>query len=80
MGTTLLETLMGAVVLVVAVVFVTAAVATEGLLGGKYISLDPGGAEELIAPGGETKITQASINLEGLLGKAFFGGDGGGGG
>ena len=58
----------------------TAAVVTEGLLGGKYVSLDPGGAEELIAAGGEIKITQASVNLEGLLGKVIYGAGGGDGG
>lgn len=51
----------------------TAAVVTEGLLGGKYMALDPGGAEEFIAPGGEITFTQSSINLEGLLGKFIFG-------
>ena len=49
-----------------------AAVSSEGLLGGKYLSLDPGGAEELIADGGEIKITQSSMNLESLLGKMIY--------
>ena len=52
-----------------------AAVLSEGLLGGKYLSLDPGGAEDLIEPGGEIKMTQSSINIEGLIGKFIYGSD-----
>ena len=50
-----------------------AAVYSESLLGGKYMALDPGGAEELIGPGGEIKMTQSAINLEGLPGKFIYG-------
>ncbi|MFQ5783580.1 MAG: outer membrane lipid asymmetry maintenance protein MlaD [Alphaproteobacteria bacterium] len=50
----------------------TAAVVSAGLLGGKYVALDPGGADELIPPGGEIKLTQSSVNLEGLLGKVIY--------
>ena len=59
-----------------------AAVASEGLLGGKCRALEPGGADELIFAGGEIKITQSSVNLESLLGKAIysFGSGGAGGG
>ena len=59
-----------------------AAVASEGLLGGKYRALEPGGADELIVAGGEIKITQSSVSLESLLGKAIysFGSGGAGGG
>ncbi|MCH7931212.1 MAG: outer membrane lipid asymmetry maintenance protein MlaD [Proteobacteria bacterium] len=55
----------------------TAAVTSEGLLGGKFLALDPGGADELIPPGGEIKITQSSINIEGLIGKFIYGAGGG---
>lgn len=51
----------------------TAAVVSQGLLGGKYVALDPGGAEETIPPGGEIKHTQAAVNLEALLGKFIYG-------
>ena len=57
-----------------------AAIASEGLLGGKYIAVNPGGAEELLAAGDEITLTQPSVNLETLLGKAIFalsGADGG---
>ncbi len=55
----------------------TAAVTSEGLLGGKFLALDPGGADELIPPGGEIKITQSTINIEGLIGKFIYGAGGG---
>ncbi len=35
------------------------------------------GADELIPPGGEIKITQSSINIEGLIGKFIYGAGGG---
>ncbi len=57
----------------------TAAVVSAGLLGGKYVSLDPGGADETIPPGGEIKFTQSSVNLEGLLGKVIYNLSSGGG-
>lgn len=50
----------------------TAAVASEGLLGGKYLALEPGGSEEIIKPGGEITFTQPSVNLESLLGKVIY--------
>jgi len=50
----------------------SAAVTSEGLLGGKYLGLTPGGDEQTIAPGGEITITQGSVSLEQLLGKFIF--------
>lgn len=52
----------------------TAAVVSEGLLGGKYVALEPGGGGELIADGGEITLTQSSVNLESLLGKFIYSG------
>ena len=49
-----------------------AAIASEGLLGGKYIAIDPGGAEEVLVDGDEITLTQPSVNLETLLGKAIY--------
>jgi phospholipid/cholesterol/gamma-HCH transport system substrate-binding protein len=51
----------------------SATVATDGLLGGKYLDVAPGGEEKILAPGGEVTITQGSVNLESLLGKYIFG-------
>jgi len=51
----------------------TAAVITsESLLGGKYVSLQPGGDETNLQPGQTITITQGSISLEELLGKFIF--------
>jgi len=50
----------------------SAAVVSEGLLGGKYLKLQPGGDEQNIPPGGQIGITQSSINIEELLGKFVF--------
>lgn len=50
----------------------TAAISNESLLGGRYLALSPGGEEEIIAPGGKVKYTQAPQNLEELLGKFIF--------
>jgi len=49
-----------------------AEITSESLLGGKYVSLSPGGASTDIAPGGALTITQSSISLEQLLGKFIF--------
>ena len=50
----------------------SAAIASQSLLGGKYLSLVPGGNEQMIAPGGRVTITQGSVSLEDLLGKFIF--------
>lgn len=50
-----------------------AAVVSDGLLGGKYLAVEPGGAEEIIEPGGSIKYTQSSVNIEELLGRFMFG-------
>lgn len=47
-------------------------IATEGLLGGNYVRLVPGGSEEIVQPGGELVNTKDVVSLEQLLGKAIF--------
>ena len=49
-----------------------AEIASESLLGGKYLNLSPGGDSATIAPGATITITQSSISLEQLLGKFIF--------
>ena len=49
-----------------------AIVSSESLLGGKYLSLQPGGDETMLQPGQTITITQGSISLEDLLGKFIF--------
>ena len=58
----------------------SAAVVSSGLLGGKYLSLVPGGDEKLLADGEEITLTQSSVNLEDLIGRYIFSGQGGQGG
>jgi phospholipid/cholesterol/gamma-HCH transport system substrate-binding protein len=50
----------------------SAAVISEGLLGGKYLQLQPGGDTADIPAGGRITITQSSVNIEELLGKFVF--------
>ncbi len=50
----------------------SAAVTSNGLLGGMYLSLVAGGDERTISPGGAITITQSAVNLEDLLGKFIF--------
>ncbi len=50
----------------------SAEVTSDGLLGGKYLSLVPGGDEATIPNGGTVTITQSSVSLEQLLGKFIF--------
>lgn len=49
-----------------------AQVASEGLLGGYFVALVPGGDDKTIPSGGEIKFTQAPVNLVQLLGKFMF--------
>lgn len=49
-----------------------AIITSESLLGGKYVSLQPGGDETMLRPGDSITITQSSISLEELLGKFIF--------
>ena len=50
----------------------TAKIVSAGLLGDKFIALDPGGSEQTIPPGGRIKITQSSVSLEDLIGQMMF--------
>jgi phospholipid/cholesterol/gamma-HCH transport system substrate-binding protein len=47
-------------------------ITSEGLLGGKYLSIQPGGSEEYIESGGEILFTQGSVDLTELIGKAIY--------
>ena len=53
----------------------SAEIVSDGLLGTKYMSLVPGGADEIIDAGGEIRFTQSSVSLEQLIGKFMFSGD-----
>lgn len=49
-----------------------AKITSEGLMGGAYVGLEPGGAEDYLNEGGRIAYTQAATNLEQLLGKFIF--------
>src|ERR1700759_1383509 len=53
-----------------------ASITTEGLLGGKYLGLEPGVADNMLKPGGLITPTEASVSLEGLIGKLLYSGGG----
>ncbi len=55
----------------------SATIESESLLGGRYLSLVPGGDDRMLNPGQEIRFTQASVSLEQLLGKFLGGGLGG---
>ena len=55
----------------------SAAVVSNGLLGGKFLALVPGGDIEMLEPGGEIILTQSAVNLEDLIGHMIFSQSGG---
>ena len=50
-----------------------ASIKTKGLIGEKYVEITPGGAEEIIEPGGMIQDTQPAVDLEELVAKYVFG-------
>ena len=50
----------------------SAEIVSDGLLGSKYVSLVPGGADDMIEDEGEIQFTQSSVSLEQLIGKFMF--------
>ncbi len=42
-------------------------ISSEGLLGGNFVELVPGGSPDMLAPGGEIEDTQGSVSLLTLL-------------
>ena len=50
-----------------------ASVKTRGLIGEKYIQITPGGAEEIIAPGGTIMETEPAVDIEQLISNYVFG-------
>jgi len=49
-----------------------ASVRSTGLIGGKVLSISPGGAEEILEPGDEIVETEPSISIEELISKYIF--------
>jgi phospholipid/cholesterol/gamma-HCH transport system substrate-binding protein len=50
-----------------------ASIKTAGLIGDKYIQIDPGGAGDLLAAGGTILETNAPLDIGELIGKYAFG-------
>ncbi|MBW3559554.1 MAG: outer membrane lipid asymmetry maintenance protein MlaD [Proteobacteria bacterium] len=49
----------------------TAKISSDGLLGGAHVSVEPGGATELLPPGGEITNTQGAVDIFGMIGGAL---------
>lgn len=50
----------------------SASVLTSGVLGDRYIGLEPGGAPDMLKDGDELFITQSALVLEQIVGKYLF--------
>jgi len=50
-----------------------ASIKTKGLIGEKYVEITPGGADELIQPGGRIRDTQSAVDFEELISNYVFG-------
>jgi len=50
----------------------TASILTAGLLGEQYLSLSPGGDDEILAEGDVIEDTQSALVIEELIGKFLF--------
>jgi len=50
----------------------SAAILTSGVLGDRYVGLEPGGDIEVLQDGDELFITQSAVVLEQLIGKFLF--------
>lgn len=49
-----------------------ASILTQGILGGQYIGLEPGGSEEYFVDNDEVQFTQSALVLEKLISKYLF--------
>ncbi len=47
-------------------------ISSDGLLGGKYVRLEPGGSKTMLSDGGTLANTKDVVGLEELLGKVIF--------
>lgn len=50
-----------------------ASVKTSGLIGDKYIQIDPGGSDRMLKPGGTITETTSPLDIEELISKYAFG-------
>jgi phospholipid/cholesterol/gamma-HCH transport system substrate-binding protein len=52
----------------------SASVKTAGLIGDKFIKVDPGGSADLLKPGGVITETSSALDIEDVIGRYAFGG------
>lgn len=50
-----------------------ASIKTEGLIGERYVSIDPGGADDPLPPGGTIIDTRSPVDIMDLIGRYAFG-------
>ena len=50
-----------------------ASIKTAGLIGDKFINIDPGGGGEILKPGGRISETNSPIDIEEMISKYAFG-------
>jgi phospholipid/cholesterol/gamma-HCH transport system substrate-binding protein len=51
----------------------SASIKTSGLIGDKFIKIDPGGGGEVLKPGGTVTDTTTAVDIEDLVSKYVFG-------
>lgn len=52
---------------------VIASIKTSGLIGDKYITISPGGSDEILEAGSYIEETESALDIEGLVSKYVFG-------
>jgi phospholipid/cholesterol/gamma-HCH transport system substrate-binding protein len=50
----------------------SARIVPDGLLGGNFVELEPGGADANLEPGARIRFTQGAVNVVDLLGRFIF--------
>ena len=48
-------------------------VKTKGLIGEKFVQINPGGSDKVVGPGGRLTEVEAPVDLEELISKYVFG-------
>lgn len=54
----------------------SAAIQSAGLLGDKFVAIEPGGDESIMKDGDKIELTQSSVSIEEMIGKFAFSGGG----
>ena len=50
-----------------------ASIKTKGLIGERYVRINPGGSDKLVQPGGRLTEVEPPVDIEELLSKYIFG-------